>query len=325
MEKIIVFVELKGDQPRKASLELLSETRNVAASGRYHVQAVVLGPMSQSLREKLLSHTGKLVNITDPVLGVYTAEGYSQALSAFAIEEGARIVVAGATRIGRDFMPRVAVLLACGMASDVTAVRWMDEPMTVVRPIYGGKVLAEVSFPSMPAVVTVRPNTFGLGGPGESAGEFFERQVGISPDRVGTKVIRIEEKTKGKVDLTEADVIVSGGHGMRAPENFKLLEDLAEAIGGVVGATRSVVDAKWRDHEDQVGKSGKTVSPKLYIAAGISGAIHHIMGMGTSKVVLAVNKDPNAPIFKHADYGIVGDLFQVVPALTEALKKRLGK
>jgi len=149
--------------------------------------------------------------------------------------------------------------------------------------------------------------------------------MGISPDRVGTKVIRIEEKTKGKVDLTEADVIVSGGHGMRAPENFKLLEDLAEAIGGVVGATRSVVDAKWRDHEDQVGKSGKTVSPKLYIAAGISGAIHHIMGMGTSKVVLAVNKDPNAPIFKHADYGIVGDLFQVVPALTEALKKRLGK
>ena len=181
MEKIIVFVELKGDEPRKASLELLSETRECGGFRPFHVEAVVLGPMSQSLREKLLSHTGKLVNITDPVLGVYTAEGYSQALSAFAIEEGARIVVAGATRIGRDFMPRVAVLLACGMASDVTAVRWMDEPMTVVRPIYGGKVLAEVSFPSMPAVVTVRPNTFGLGGPGESAGEFFERQVGISP------------------------------------------------------------------------------------------------------------------------------------------------
>lgn len=325
MEKIIVFVELKGHEPRKASLELLSETRKEAASGRYEVEAVVLGPMSEGAREKLRLYTGKLVSITGPALEAYTAEGYSQALSAFVKEEGARIVAAGATRIGRDFMPRVAVLLSCGIASDVTDVRWEGEPLTVVRPIYGGKVLAEISFLTNPALFTVRPNTFALGEPGETGGHFFERQAALSPDRIKTKVIRIEEKTKGKIDLTEADIIVSGGHGMRAPENFKLLEDLAEAIGGVVGATRSVVDAKWRDHEDQVGKSGKTVSPRLYIAAGISGAIHHIMGMGTSKVVLAVNKDPNASIFKHADYGIVGDLFQVVPALTNALKERLGK
>ena len=325
MEKIIVFVELKGHEPRKASLELLSETRKVAASGRYEAEAVVLGPMSEGAREKLRLYTGKLVNITHPVLEAYTAEGYSQALSAFVNEEGARILVAGATRIGRDFMPRVAVLLSCGIASDVTDVRWTGEPITVVRPIYGGKVLAEVSFSTNPALFTVRPNTFALGEPGDTAGQFIERQAAVSPDRIKTKVIRIEEKRKGKIDLTEADIIVSGGHGMRAPENFKLLEDLAEVIGGAVGATRSVVDAKWRDHEDQVGKSGKTVSPRLYIAAGISGAIHHIMGMGTSKVVLAVNKDPNASIFKHADYGIVGDLFQVVPALTDALKKRLGK
>jgi electron transfer flavoprotein alpha subunit len=325
MEKIIVFVETKDDQPRKASLELLGEAGKVAASGRFEVEAVVLGPLPEGLKEKLLLHTGKLVSITDPLLDAYTAEGYSEALSAFAAQEGARIVVAAATRIGRDFIPRVAALLASGIASDVTAVRWMDEPLTVVRPVYGGKVLAEVSFPSPPAVFTVRPNTFALEEPHDSAGQFLERQAAIPPDKVRTRVIRIEEKSKGKVDLTEADIIVSGGHGMKAAENFTLLEDLAEAIGGVVGATRSVVDAKWRDHDDQVGKSGKTVSPKLYIAAGISGAIHHIMGMGTSKVVLAVNKDPNAPIFKHADYGIVGDLFQVVPALTEALKKRLGK
>ena len=325
MEKIVVFVELKGDRPRKASLELLSETRKVADSGRYEVEAVVLGPMSEGVREKLRLYAGRLVNITDPVLEAYTAEGYSQALSAFVVEEGARIVAAGATRIGRDFMPRVAVLLSRGIASDVTDVRWAEEPFTVVRPMYGGKVLAQISFSGSPAVFTVRPNTFALGEPHDSAGQFLERQAGISPDRIRTKVIRVEEKTKGKVDLTEADIVVSGGHGMKAPENFKLLEDLAEVIGGAVGATRSVVDAKWRDHEDQVGKSGKTVSPRLYIAAGISGAIHHIMGMGTSKVVLAVNKDPNAPIFKHADYGIVGDLFQVLPALTDALKKRLGK
>ena len=324
MEKILVFVELRADEARKASMEVLCETGKLAASQRCDLEAVVLGPMSGVARDKLLRFAPKVVNITDPALESYTAESYSQALSDYAQEAAGRIIVAGATRIGRDFMPRVAVLLDSGIASDVTAVRWTDEPVTCVRPIYGGKVLAEISFASYPAVITVRPNTFPLGEPQSAVGEFLTRQAAIPPEKKRTKVLRIEEKTKAKVDLTEADIIVSGGHGMRAPENFKLLEDLAEAIGGVVGATRSVVDAKWRGHEDQVGKSGKTVSPRLYIAAGISGAIHHIMGMGTSKVVLAVNKDPNAPIFKHADYGIVGDLFQVVPALTEALKKRLG-
>jgi electron transfer flavoprotein alpha subunit len=235
------------------------------------------------------------------------------------------MVMAGATRIGRDFMPRVAILLEAAIASDVTGIKWDGEPMTFIRPIYGGRVLTELSFTASPAVVTTRPNTFAIEDAGSAPGEFAEKQVGVAPDLVRTRVLRVEEKAKGKVDLTEADVIVSGGHGMKAAEHFGLLEDLASAIGGVVGATRSVVDAKWRDHEDQVGKSGKTVSPKLYIAAGISGAIHHIMGMGTSKVVLAINKDANAPIFKHADYGIVGDLFEVVPALTKAFKKKLGK
>ena len=152
----------------------------------------------------------------------------------------------------------------------------------------------------------------------------MERPASLSAAQVKTRVLRVEEKPRGKVDLTEADIIVSGGRGLKAPENFALIEELAEVVGGAVGATRSVVDAKWRDEGDQVGKSGKTVSPKLYVAAGISGAIHHIMGMDTSKVVLAINKDPNAIIFNYADYGIVGDLFEVVPAMTAELKKRLS-
>lgn len=325
MEKIVIFAEIKADEPRKASIELLSETDKLAASGRFEVEAVCIGPLPEKAKEKLLLYAGKLTRITDAVLDTYTAEGYSLALSRYAKETGAKIVMAGATRLARDFMPRVAVLMEAGIASDATALNWDAEPLTVTRPIYGGRVLTEVSFASYPAIVTMRPNTFAIVEPSGKVGEFTEKQIGITADQVKTKVIRVEEKAGGKVDLTEADVIVSGGYGMKSAENFQLLEDLAASIGGVVGATRSVIDAKWRGHEDQVGKSGKTVSPKLYIAAGISGAIHHIMGMDTSKKVVAINKDANAPIFKYADYGIVGDLFEVVPAMTEAFRKKLGK
>jgi len=196
--------------------------------------------------------------------------------------------------------------------------------MKVIRPVHGGRALSEVSFASYPAIVTTRPNSFPIEPSGSAPGEFVEKELGISAE-VRTKVVRVEEVTKGKVDVTEADVIVTGGRGLKGPENFAMLEELATLLGGVVGATRSVVDAKWRDQEDQVGKSGKTVAPKLYIAVGLSGAIHHIMGMDTSKVIVAINKDENANIFNYADYGIVGDLFEVIPAMTEDIKKRLGK
>ncbi len=185
--------------------------------------------------------------------------------------------------------------------------------------------MTEISFTTYPAIITTRPNTFPLEAPEGRPGECIEEEIGVSAGDVKTRLVKIEEVTKGKTDVTEADIIVTGGRGMKAPENFTMLEELATLLGGVVGATRSVVDAKWRGQEDQVGKSGKTVSPKLYIAVGLSGAIHHIMGMDTSKVILAINKDPNANIFNYADYGIVGDLFDVVPAMTENIKKRLGK
>ena len=196
--------------------------------------------------------------------------------------------------------------------------------MSFVRPIYGGKVLTEVSPAAYPVIVTTRPNTFPVAEAAGGAGTLVEKQAGLDASAMHTKVLRVEQKQAGKVDLTEADTIVSGGRGLKAPENFALIEELAAVLGGAVGATRSVVDAGWRDVEDQVGKSGKTVSPKLYIAIGISGAIHHIMGMDTSKLVLAVNRDPNAIIFQYANYGIVGDLFEVVPAMTAELKKRTG-
>lgn len=325
MERILIFVEMRDGKPRKASLELLSEGKKLSEEGRFTIYAAVVGQVPAAAKEIILHYVEKLVNIVDPVLDTYTAEGYALALASYAGEISPKLMLAAATRMGRDFMPRVAVLLRAGIASDVTGANWLDDPITFIRPILGGKVLTEISFAAYPAVVTMRPKTFAITEPGRQSGEFMERRANLTPGQVRTKVLRVEEKAKGKVDLAEADIIVSGGHGMKAAENFALLEELADVLDATVGATRSVVDAKWRDYEDQVGKSGKTVSPKLYVAVGVSGAIHHIMGMGTSKVVLAINKDSNAPIFKYADYGIVGDLFEVVPALTDAFKKRLGK
>ncbi len=325
MDTILIFVEIKGNEARKVSLELLSEARKLADVGRFTTEAVVMGQMPVQAKEKVLPYVNRLTNITDPALAAYTPEGYSRALADYARAVNAQIILAGATQTGRDFLPRTAVLLGCGIASDVTAARWSENPMSFVRPMYGGKVMADISFSGYPFIVTTRPNAFEVTEPHHAAGEFVERRANLPADKVQAKVVRFEEKSKGKVDLTEAESIVAGGRGLKAAENFKLLEELADTIGATVGATRSVVDAKWRDQEDQVGKSGKTVSPKLYIAAGISGAIHHIMGMDTSKVVLAINKDPNAIIFNYANYGIVGDLFDVLPAMTNEIRKRSGK
>ncbi|HUJ68891.1 MAG TPA: electron transfer flavoprotein subunit alpha/FixB family protein [Syntrophorhabdales bacterium] len=324
METVLIFVETKGEEIKKASLEVLSEGTRLAETGRFAVEAAVLGPVSPNLENAIALYADRVVHIADPLLDSYTPEGYAMALADYARIAGPKMILAGATQTARDFLPRVAVLLECGIASDVTAARWLDEPITVVRPVYGGKVLTEVSCDGSPFIVLTRPNTFDITPPVRKAGEVVERPASLPPGSVKTRLLKKEEKPRGKVDLTEADAIVSGGRGLKAAENFAILEELAGVIGGAVGATRSVVDAKWRVQEDQVGKSGRTVSPKLYIAAGISGAIHHIMGMDTSKTVLAINKDPNAIIFNYATYGIVGDLFEIIPAMTAELKKRLG-
>jgi electron transfer flavoprotein alpha subunit len=325
MENLLLFIETKDNEPKKACLELLSEAMRLKDDGTFKVHAVVMGRPSEDLKKKLQPYVDVLVGITDPALDQYTPEAFAAAVAAYAREIAPRFILSPASQLGRDFMPRVAVLLEAGIASDVTAVDWSKDPVTFVRPVYGGKMLSEVTFSSYPGVVTVRPNAFVGAEPGPGNGDYMEKAAGITSDQVKTKVLTISEPAKGKIDLIEADIIVAGGRGLKSAENFAVLEELAGVIGGAVGAARSVVDAKWRDQEDQVGKSGKTVSPKLYIAAGISGAVHHVMGMDTSKVVLAINTDPNAIIFSYADYGIVGDFAEVVPAMTEEFKKRLGK
>lgn len=231
-------------------------------------------------------------------------------------------VVFTATATGRDLAPRVAARLGVGVASDLTDLTAEGDAIIATRPVYAGKALQKVRVTARPAVLSLRPNIFT---PDERARAVKPETLAVtSSGRV--KVREIKPAPAGTLDVAEAQVIISGGRGLKEPANFKVLEDLARAFGGraAVGASRAVVDAGWRAHADQVGQTGKTVSPSLYIAVGISGAIQHLAGMRTSKVIVAINKDKDAPIFKVADYGVVGDLFEIVPKLAEEIRKLHG-
>jgi electron transfer flavoprotein alpha subunit len=251
-------------------------------------------------------------------------EGCAAALAERAKAGGYRAVVFSATATGRDLAPRVAAKLGVGVAADLTELAADGDAIVATRPVYAGKALQKVrvSGGGRPAVLSLRPNIFTPD----------ERAAGVKPETLPVtssgrvRVREIKPAPAGTLDVAEAQVIISGGRGLKDPANFKVLEELARAFGGraAVGASRAVVDAGWRAHADQVGQTGKTVSPSLYIAVGISGAIQHLAGMRTSKVIVAINKDKDAPIFKVADYGVVGDLFEIVPRLTEEIRKLHG-
>jgi electron transfer flavoprotein alpha subunit len=249
-------------------------------------------------------------------------EGCAAALADRAKAGGYRAVVFAATATGKDLAPRVAAKLGVGVAADLTDLAADGDAIVVTRPVYAGKALQTVRVTGRPAVLSLRPNVFTPD----------ERAAGVTPEalpvasRGRVKIREIKAAPAGTLDVAEAQVIISGGRGLKEPANFKVLEELAGAFGGraAVGASRAVVDAGWRAHADQVGQTGKTVSPSLYIAVGISGAIQHLAGMRTSKVIVAINKDKDAPIFKVADYGVVGDLFEIVPRLTEEIRKLHG-
>jgi len=251
-------------------------------------------------------------------------EGCASAIAERANSGGYGAVVFVATATGRDLAPRVAAKLGVGVAADITELSVEGGTIVATRPVYAGKALQKVRVLGKPAVISVRPNVF-TPPPGAQASQLKPESLSVaSPGRV---VVReIKAAPAGTLDVAEAQVIISGGRGLKEPANFKVLEELARAFGGraAVGASRAVVDAGWRAHADQVGQTGKTVSPSLYIAVGISGAIQHLAGMRTSKVIVAINKDRDAPIFKVADYGVVGDLFEIVPRLTEEIRKLHG-
>lgn len=324
---VMAFAEQRDGEIRKVSYEMISEGRRLADALGQSLTAVLLGSNVKG-KGAVLGQYGadKVLVADDPRLGTYTTDAYVSVLAQIVQATAPAILLMGASVQGKDLAARLSARLGVGMAQDCTAFSIDGGQFIAVRPVYAGKAYAKVGFSSdsLPQMATARPNVMAMNQPdtGKSC-EVADATFTLKDEEIKTKVVEAIKDQSGKVDLTEADKIVSGGRGMKGPEGFKVLEDLASVIGASVGASRSAVDAGWRSHTDQVGQTGKVVSPNLYIACGISGAIQHLAGMSTSKVIVAINKDPEAPIFQRADYGVVDDLFKVVPALAGEVKKYL--
>lgn len=320
---ILVFIEEREQKIKKASLEALSEAKRRAQELNTDVVAVLAGYNLEPLAKDVLRYgPSKVYLLENTLLQKYSSSGFSSALFSLAEEIHPDIILMAATAMGKDLAPRLAAKLGVGMVTECTEIRLQNGKLAVVRPIFAGKAIATFTFNSSPQIATLRPNVFPLEEPGEKKGEMVKREVVLGEDRIKAPADELIREEGAALDITEADIIVSGGRGMKGPENFDLLKDLAALLPhAAVGASRSAVDSEWIDHQHQVGQTGKTVSPNLYIAMGISGAIQHVAGMSSSKYIVAVNKDPDAPIFKIADLGVIGDLFQVIPHLKEELKK----
>ncbi|MDR2610671.1 MAG: electron transfer flavoprotein subunit alpha/FixB family protein [Clostridiales Family XIII bacterium] len=321
---IWIFIEHAKGDIRKVSLELLSQGRILADEKGEELVAVILGKDAAALADTVGAYgADKAVVVEDEKLAGYTTGAYTSALNTVIRKLEPSALLLGNTAIGKDLAPRLAQRLGVGMASDVTGiVSDADHVLSFKRPVYAGKAFADLVLTETPVIATVRPNTFPVAGADASKkAEVITENVEIGAEDLRAIVKEIALAASERPELIEADIIVSGGRGMKGPENYVILEELADVIGAAVGASRAAVDAGWIDQKFQVGQTGKTVSPTLYIAAGISGAIQHLAGMGSSKVIVAINKDPEANIFTLADYGIVGDLFEIVPLLTEEFKK----
>ena len=324
MPNVLVYAETRGGELRKVALEAVTAARALADSlGGGEVHAIVAGAPGIAAKGAQLGQYGAdvVIAVENPALANYAREAVAATVAARAKSGGYRAVLVGFTAQGRDLAPRVAARLDAPLASDVIAIAASGDTITVKHPGYANKVIITLAVSGSPVVISVRPSAFTATANARTAkAETMQPAADPSAERVVVK--GVAEGAKGRPDLGEAPVIVSGGRGLKAAENFKLVEDLADAFGNAaVGATRAVTDEGWRPHSDQIGQTGRQVSPQLYVAVGISGAIQHLAGMRTSKTIVAINKDKEAPIFKVADYGIVGDVLEVVPALTAAVKQ----
>ena len=320
MAAILAIVEQKHGKLRKAGREAVAAARQLAdALGGATVDAIVPGPSGVETTGLGEAGADRVLVAAHASFDHYAPDGYAATVTAQAKSGGYAAVVVAATALGKDLAPRLAAQLDAPLAMDATALGAEGSTVTATRPIYAGKAIQQVVLEAPCAVIAVRPNTFAVTPAGKAgAVEQVTAQTGTA--RVTVK--EVKEAEQGVLDVAEASIIVSGGRGMKGPEHFHLIEGLAKAFGNAaVGASRAVVDAGWRPHGEQVGQTGKTVSPQLYVAVGISGAIQHLAGMRTAKVIVAINRDKDAPIFKVADYGIVGDAFEIVPKLTEAIKQ----
>ncbi|KQC09190.1 MAG: electron transfer flavoprotein subunit alpha [Smithella sp. SDB] len=319
---IFVIAEQRDGALRKVSFELASAARKLADQTGDEVSAILLGSGVENIAAELGKFGVDKVFVGDnAALEPYITEAHAQVVAKILKDNDAAIALFGASVQGKDLSARVAAKLAGGLATDCTDVKIDGGKFVAIRPMYAGKCFGEVVFNTTPAMASLRPNVFAAV---ENAKTAAVTKVDVAVDAQKSKILEVQKDTSGKVDLTEANIIVSGGRGMKGPDEYKILEELADVLKGTVGASRAAVDAGWRPQKDQVGQTGKVVSPNLYIACGISGAIQHLAGMSSSKCIVAINKDAEAPIFAKADFGVVDDLFKVVPELTSACKKLLA-
>ncbi len=324
MSGVMVIAEIKEGRVKKSSFEVTAAARGLCDQSEGDVSVALVGNGIEGLAAEFGAYgADRVYLLDDPQLEPYSTDGYTAALAQLIKEKAPDAVLAANSILARDLVPRLAARVGSGLMTDCIEIGMEDGRLTGLCPVYGGKARATSRCAGdKPHFATIRPNVIAAEASDPPRSATVEK---ITPALEGIRTTVLEEirETGGAVELTEASVIVSGGRGMKNAENFKILEELAAVLGASVGASRVAVDSGWRPHADQVGQTGKVVNPKLYIACGISGSVQHLAGMGTSRTIVAINSDPEAPIFEKADYGIVGDLFTVVPLLTEELKKAL--
>ncbi|MDI6797942.1 MAG: electron transfer flavoprotein subunit alpha/FixB family protein [Desulfatibacillaceae bacterium] len=318
MSSILVFAQTRGGRFTVVTSQALSLARQLSDKSGASVVCAILGEAPEDAKA-FASTWGadKLLVAAHPGLANYEAQAYANAAGQIALKIAPEIIILGATADGRDVAARLCARLDCALSMDCLAVDEKDGALLATRAQYGGKILAREELVGKPAILVIRPNAFAAM---ESQRDCAVEEIAVTPGDCKAQVLEVVAGPEGKADLAEARIVVSGGRGMGGSD-FACLEKLAKLLGGAVGASRAAVDEGWRPHSDQVGQTGKVVAPDLYFACGISGAIQHIAGMGSSKCIVAINKDPDAPIFAKADYGVEGDLFEVVNALCTELEK----
>lgn len=318
MSKILVFTEFQNNKIKRSSQELLQFAKTTG----HAVASLILGSENNP-QEAAHNGASEIHLCKEASFNSYNPELFTHAVSEAIKATGATVVLASASSTAKDLFPRVAAALGAGLVSDGTEIKISGADVQVKKPLYAGKCFATATFDNSPVkMVIMRANQLPVGASDASATASVTEHR-FEKTNLKTMIKNIVKGTSEKLDLTEANIIVSGGRGLKEAANFKMLNDLADVLGATVGASRAVVDAGWVSHSMQVGQTGKTVAPSLYIAVGVSGAIQHLAGMSGSKVIVAINNDPNAPIFSKATYGIVGDAFEIVPQLTEEFKKAL--
>lgn len=323
--KILAFAEQRESKFKKTAFEVTKAAKEIADKFNCEMVSLVIGSGIESIASELGGFgASRVIVVDDPQLNYYSTTAYTKIISEIARKESANILLLPASQMGKDLAPRLAVKLDAGLASDCTALKVEDGKIIATRPIFAGKIISDVKIVSDVQIFTLRPNVFTAGSSSGVHAVVEKAVVELTQSNLAVKAVG-NKVAVGRPDVTEASIIVSGGRGMKGPEQFKLIEDLADVLGAGVGASRAAVDAGWRPHDEQVGQTGKTVSPNLYFAFGISGAIQHLAGMSSSKYIVAINKDKDAPIFQIADYGIVGDTSEILPVLTQEIKTLLGK